>query len=70
MAAIKIEYKVVGEHAHCKIFDGPDDEHLALSGEITLSSFGFGLFAQRLMNDSDDNNTVEFVNLKRKVTPP
>ena len=70
MAAIKVEYEIVGEHAKCKIWDGPDDEHLALSGEITLSSFGFGLFAKRLMDGSDDNNTVEFVNVKKKVTPP
>ena len=64
MAAIKVEYDIRGEHAHIKMFDGPDKDHLALCGEMTLSSLGFGLFAQRLLRDSDDNNHVDFVNTK------
>jgi len=59
----RIRYKTLGEHTHCRMFAGPNENALGLTGTVIFRNEEFAQFESMLVNAAGEYSPayVEFV---------
>lgn len=50
---LRYRYEVLGGHTHCRVFMGPDRQHLASCGSLVMRNEEFNLLKARLRGAED-----------------